>query len=80
MSLCHMCGGIPEGTNWALDHLELEFHVLMSCLAWVLEPNLGPLEKQHKPSATGPSLLPLNNKFCAYHLLKKSSNGKKILK
>lgn len=32
---------------WAINLLELELQAIMSCLTWVLEIELGPLEKQY---------------------------------
>lgn len=47
-----LCPQMPE----ALDSLELEFQALVSHLTWVLELNVGPLQKQHMLLPAEPSL------------------------
>lgn len=66
----YLCTGMHRylwGPEKGLDALELELQALMSCLTWVLGPDLGPLGKQHMLFTTEPTLQP---KFLLFYSLR----------
>lgn len=63
LSVSHMCSGYFGGQKRALDLLELEVQIVVSCLMCVWRTKVGPLEEQEMPLMVKPFLHPQHMLF-----------------